>query len=161
MSLQWCCYYNIYKISLSSIMATLLATCPYSSNATIWISSLLWWEYSYLTSVSVSLLKLLLRVIYWNSEHFLYVTNFIQLVSPQQVDWFFHKPSCTGKHQMKVICTYVECTKVTTNNWDIRLSVTEKSLFANISWMTRQIHIIKLALESAHQTISNDIWYIS
>ena len=62
---------------------------------------------------------------------------------------------------MKAIYTYVECTKAVTKNWDIRLSVTKKSLFANISWIARQIHILKLALESAHQTVSNDILYIS
>jgi len=35
---------------------------------------------------------------------------------------------------MKAICTYIECTKVITNNQDIRSSVTIKALFANISW---------------------------
>ena len=49
------------------------------------------------------------------------------------------------------------CTKVITNNWDIRLLVTIKVLLANISWMAKWIHIIKLALESAHQTVSNNI----
>ena len=58
---------------------------------------------------------------------------------------------------MRTICTYTECTKVTTNNWDIRPSVTVKALFTDISWMARWICMIKLALESAHQTISNDI----
>ena len=46
------------------------------------------------------------------------------------------------------------------NDWGIRLLVTVRYLFANISWMTRQIHMIKLALKSAHQFFSNDIWYI-
>ena len=45
----------------------------------------------------------------------------------------FHKQSCAGKLQIKAICTYMGCTKVITNNWDIRSSVTEKSPFANIS----------------------------
>ena len=36
-------------------------------------------------------------------------------------------------------------------------SVTVKSLFAYISWITGQIHMIKLALESAYQYISKDI----
>ena len=58
---------------------------------------------------------------------------------------------------MKAIYTYVRYIKVTTNNWDIRLSVTVKSLFANISWTTRQICIIKLVLKSAYQTVFNDI----
>ena len=57
---------------------------------------------------------------------------------------------------MKAICIYVGCTKAT-NNWDIKLSVTIKALFANILWMTRQICMIELALESAYQTISNNI----
>jgi len=58
---------------------------------------------------------------------------------------------------MRAIYTYMRCTKVTTNNWDIRLSVTVKSLFANILWTTGQIHMIELVLKSAHQTVSNDI----
>ena len=62
---------------------------------------------------------------------------------------------------MRVIHTYVGYTKVTTNDRDIRLSVAVKALSANISWMAEWIHMIKLALESAHQFISNDIWCIS
>ena len=73
----------------------------------------------------------------------------------------FHKLSCTRKPKMKAIHTFMGCTKATTNNWDIRSSVTVKYLFANISWTARQIYTIKLVLESAHQTVSNDIWYIS
>ena len=61
---------------------------------------------------------------------------------------------------MRAICTYVGCTKATTNNWDIRSSVTGKALFANISWTARWIHMIELVLKSAHKTIFNDIWYI-
>jgi len=61
---------------------------------------------------------------------------------------------------MRADHTYVGCTKATTNNQDIRSSVTVKSLFANISWMTGQICTIELVLESAHQTVPNDIWYI-
>ena len=48
-------------------------------------------------------------------------------------------------------------TKVTTNDWDIRPSVAVKALSANILWMAEQICMIKLVLESAHQSISNDI----
>ena len=59
---------------------------------------------------------------------------------------------------MRAICTYVECTKVTTKNEDIRPSVTVKALFANISWITRQICTIELVLENAHQTVYNDIY---
>jgi len=62
---------------------------------------------------------------------------------------------------MRAIWWYVGCTKAITNNWDIRSSVTEKYLFANISWTTGWIYMIKLALESAYQAVSNDIWYIS
>jgi len=53
------------------------------------------------------------------------------------------------------------CTKVITNDWDIRLSVAVKALSDNISRMAEQIHIIELALESAHQSVYNNIWYIS
>ena len=59
------------------------------------------------------------------------------------------------------ICIYAKCTKVTTNDWDIRLSVAIKALSANILWMAKWIHTIELVLESAYQTFSNDIWYIS
>ena len=51
--------------------------------------------------------------------------------------------------------------KATTNNWDIRPSVSVKALSANILWTAKWIHMIELALESAHQFVSNDIWYIS
>jgi len=62
---------------------------------------------------------------------------------------------------MRAIYTYTECTKATTNDWDIRPSVAVKALSANISWMAERIHTIKLALGSAHQSVSNDIWCIS
>jgi len=62
---------------------------------------------------------------------------------------------------MRAIHTYVGCTKATTNDWDIRLSVSVKALSANISWMAEQIHTIELALESAHQFVFNDIWCVS
>jgi len=58
---------------------------------------------------------------------------------------------------MGAIHIYMGYTKVTTNNWDIRPSVTIKALLANISWTARQIHTIELALESAYQTVPNDI----
>ena len=58
---------------------------------------------------------------------------------------------------MRAICTYIGCTKVTTNDWDIRTSVAVKALSTNISWVAEQIHMIELALESAHQFIYNDI----
>jgi len=58
---------------------------------------------------------------------------------------------------MRAICTYIRCTKAITNDWDIRPSVAIKALSANISWMAEQIHTIKIALESAHQFVSNDM----
>ena len=58
---------------------------------------------------------------------------------------------------MKAICIYVGCTKATTNNQDIRPSVTVKVLLAIILWMTEQVHIIKLVLESTYQTVSDNI----
>ena len=73
----------------------------------------------------------------------------------------FHKLRCAGKPQMRTIRIYVGGTKVTTNNWDIRTSVAVKALSANISWTAERIRTIKLALESAYQSVSNDIWYIS
>ena len=62
---------------------------------------------------------------------------------------------------MRAIHTYVECTKVTTNDWDIRPSVAVKALSANVSWIAECIHMIELALESAYQSIHNDIWCVS
>ena len=62
---------------------------------------------------------------------------------------------------MSAIHTYVGCTKVKTNDWDIRPSVAVKALSANISWMAELIHMIEIALESAHQFIYNNIWCVS
>ena len=73
----------------------------------------------------------------------------------------FYKLSCTGKPQMRAIRTYAGCTKATTNDWDIRTSVAVKALSANISWTAERICTIELALGSAHQSVSNDIWCIS
>jgi len=42
-------------------------------------------------------------------------------------------------------------------HWDIRPSVTVKVLLADISWIARHICIIELVLESAYQTVSDDI----
>ena len=47
-----------------------------------------------------------------------------------------------------------------TNNQDIRSLVTVKALLANISWTAGHIHTFELALESAHQTVSNVLYYI-
>ena len=58
---------------------------------------------------------------------------------------------------MRAICIYLGCTTATTNDWDIRPLVAVKALSANISWMAEQIHTIELVLESAHQSIPNDI----
>ena len=62
---------------------------------------------------------------------------------------------------MRAICTYTGCTKATTNDWDIRPSVAVKALSANISWTAEQIYTIELALESAYQSIFNNIWCVS
>jgi len=53
------------------------------------------------------------------------------------------------------------CTKVTMDDWDIRPSVAVKALSANISWMAEQICTIEFILESAHQSVHNNIWYVS
>ena len=86
-------------------------------------------------------------------------TSFSLYLHNQWTD--FHKLSCSGKPQMRAIRTYPGCTKATTNDWDIRPSVAVKTSSANISWMAERIHMIKLALGSAHQSVFNDIWYIS
>jgi len=62
---------------------------------------------------------------------------------------------------MRAICTYVGGTEAITNDQDIRLSVAVKALSANISWTAECICTIELALESAYQSVSNNIWYIS
>ena len=86
-------------------------------------------------------------------------TSFSLYLHNQGTD--FHKISGAGKPQMRAIRTYVGGTKATTNNWDIRTSVAVKASSANISWMAERICMIKLALGSAHQSVSNDIWCIS
>ena len=58
---------------------------------------------------------------------------------------------------MRAIYTYIGGIKVTTNYWDIRPSVAVKALSANISWMAKQICTIELVLESAYQSVYNDI----
>ena len=58
---------------------------------------------------------------------------------------------------MKAICICVGCTKATTNDWDIRPSVAIKALSANISWMAEQICMVELVLESAYQSVYNNI----
>ena len=58
---------------------------------------------------------------------------------------------------MRAIHIRAGCTKVTTNDWDIRPSVAVKALSANISRMAERIHIIELALGSAHQSVYNNI----
>ena len=62
---------------------------------------------------------------------------------------------------MRAIHTYVGCIRVTTNDWDIRPSVTVKALSANILWTAERICMIKLALKSAHQSVYNNIWCVS
>ena len=70
--------------------------------------------------------------------------EWVNTVSQTSFSWYlhnqwtdFHKLSCTGKPWIRAICTYVGCTKATTNNWDIRPSVTVKVLLTNIQWMAR------------------------
>ena len=55
---------------------------------------------------------------------------------------------------MRAIHTYAGCTKVTTNDWDIRPSVAVKALSTNTLWMAKQICMIELVLESTHQFTS-------
>ena len=74
---------------------------------------------------------------------------------------YFHKINYARKPQMRAICTYAGYTKATTNDWDIRPLVAVKALSANISWMAEWICTIKLALGSAYQSVSNDIWFVS
>jgi len=49
------------------------------------------------------------------------------------------------------------CTKATTNNQDIKPLVIVKVLLVNILWTARQIHTIELVLESAYQTVFDNI----
>jgi len=86
-------------------------------------------------------------------------TSFSLYLHNQWTD--FHNLSYAGKPQMRAIYICVGCTKATTNDWDIRLSVAVKALSANISWTAERIHTIKLALESAHQYVPNSIWCVS
>ena len=58
---------------------------------------------------------------------------------------------------MRAIHTYAGCTKATTNDWDIRTSVTVKAVSANISWTAEQIHMIELVLKSTYQTVFDNI----
>jgi len=62
---------------------------------------------------------------------------------------------------MRAICTYMGDTKATTNDWDIRPLVAIKAVSTNISWTAEWICMIELMLESAHQSVYNNIWYIS
>ena len=75
-------------------------------------------------------------------------TSFSLYLHNQWTD--FHKLSCAGKSQIRAIHIYAGCTKVTTNDWDIRTSVAVKALSANISWKAERICTIELALRSAH-----------
>ena len=86
-------------------------------------------------------------------------TSFSLYLHNQGTD--FHKLSCTGKPQMRAIHIFMGHTKAITNDWDIRPSVAIKALSANISWMAEQINTIELALGSAHQSVYNNIWFIS
>ena len=91
--------------------------------------------------------------------HVVSQTSFSLYLHNQWTD--FHKLSCAGRPQTRAIHTYAGCTKATIKNWDIRPSVAVKASSTNISWTAEQIRTIELALESAHQSVSNDIWCIS
>ena len=67
----------------------------------------------------------------YDKEMLVSQTSFSLYLYNQWTD--FHKLSYAVKPQIKAICIYVGCTKATTNNQDIRSSVTVKSLFADIS----------------------------
>ena len=86
-------------------------------------------------------------------------TSFSLYLHNQWTD--FHKLNCAGKPQMRAIRICAGCTKATTNDWDIRPSAAVKALSANISWTAERIYTIKLALGSAHQSVSNNIWCVS
>ena len=86
-------------------------------------------------------------------------TSFSLYLHNQWTD--FHKLSYTGKPQMRDIHICMGCTKVITNDWDIRPLVAVKALSANISWTAEQIRMIKLALKSAHWSVYNNIWCVS
>ncbi len=58
---------------------------------------------------------------------------------------------------MRAICIYTEGTKGTTNDWDIRPLVAVKALSTDISWIAKLIRTIELMLESAYQSIYNNI----
>ena len=61
---------------------------------------------------------------------------------------------------MRAILIYAGCIKATINDWYIRPLVAVKALLANISWTAKQIHMIELILENAHQIVYNNIWYV-
>ena len=92
---------------------------------------------------------------YYSSKIFLSQTSFSLYLHNQWTD--FYKLSCVRKSHIRAICIYVGYTKATTNDWDIRLLVAIKALSANISWIAEQIYMIKLVLEGAHQSVTNDI----
>jgi len=110
----------------------------------------------YITIISVSALCSRCYILTSSS---LSQTSFSLYLHNQWTD--FHKLSCAGKPQMRAIRIYVGYTKATTNDWDIRPSVAIKALSANISWTAERIRTVELALESAHQSVSNDIWCVS
>ena len=62
------------------------------------------------------------RFHYLKIRRILSQTSFNLYLHNQWTD--FHKPSCTWMLQMRAICTYTGCTKVTIDYWDIRPSVT-------------------------------------
>ena len=93
------------------------------------------------------------------SSYNISVTNFIQLVSPQLVDQFSQTKLCwkaPNKGYLHIWGMYKS------DNKQLRYQaiVNIKALLANILWTARQICMIEIVLESAHQIVSNDILYI-
>ena len=85
------------------------------------------------------------------------ITNFTQLISPQPVSLLLQ----TKLYWKALNEDYLHIYRIykSNNKW-LRYQAI-KVLLDNISQTTEQIRTIKLVLGSAHQSISNNIWYIS
>ena len=125
-----------------TIQAYLFYNMPHDSDVTIQIFCLLWWKYSYLTWSFIAESSLLVFQ-YWN---LLSQTLFSLYLHSQWTD--FHKLSCAGKPQIRAIYICIGCTKVTTNDWDIRPSVAVKALFANILWMAELVDFTTIEFQT-------------
>ena len=121
-------------------------------------------KYKVVYLIYARLIVYTILVLAYSKSYIYYILLIMSLLSQTSFSLYyhnqwtdFHKISCAEKPQMKAIYTYVGYTKATTNNWDIRPLVTVKALSANISWTAEWIHMIELVLESAHQSIYNNI----